>query len=205
MRTRRRGFTLMEVMITVAIMAIVVAVSFPVAEGMWLGVRLDSAGDSVRSSWADGQSHAMNESKPYRFSYIPGTGNYRLAPDSDEYWSGGSTPQSTGPDDPTVVLAGRLPRGVIFQTDGAATVAPSEPPGPENPKGEVSEDDVNVASYQKLIVFMPDGTATTFTPNGSPTVDNYAEIVLKIDDLPALIVSLRGLTGVVTSRREARQ
>jgi hypothetical protein len=52
---------------------------------------------------------------------------------------------------------------------------------------------------------MPDGTANSFTPNGTQTVDNYAEIVLKIDDLPALIISLRGLTGVVTSRREARK
>jgi len=205
MRTRRQGFTLMEVMITVAIMAIVAAVSFPIGRGMWLGVRLDSAGDSVRSSWAEGQSHAMNESRPYRFSYVPGTGSYRLAPDSDEFWTGSSAPRSTDPEDPTVVLAGRLPQGVFFQTEGAGATAVSEPAGPEKPGSDASDEEVNLASYQKLIVFMPDGTANTFTPSGSPSADNYAEIILKINDLPALVISMRGLTGVVTSRRENQQ
>jgi prepilin-type N-terminal cleavage/methylation domain-containing protein len=201
MRTRRQGFTLMEVMITVAIMAIVAAVSFPVGRSMWLGVRRDSAGDSVRSSWAEGQSHAMNESRPYRFSYIPGTGNYRLAPDSDEYWTGGgSPPPSNDSEDTTVVLAGRLPKGVFFQTNGSPAVPVSEDDGPDNPSSDASADTVNVGSYQKLIVFLPDGTANAFTPNGSAS--DFAEITLKIDDLPALIVSLRALTGVVASRRE---
>jgi prepilin-type N-terminal cleavage/methylation domain-containing protein len=204
MHTCRQGFTLMEVMITVAIMAIVMAVSFPVGQSMWLGVRLDSGGDSVRASWAEGQSHAMNESRPYRFSYVPGTGNYRLAPDADEYWTGsGSPPPNTDGEDPTVVLTGRLPKGVFFQTNGAPAVPVSEPAGPENPGSDASAEEVSVASYQKLIVFMPDGTANAFTPNGA--MSDYAEITLKIDDLPALIVSLRALTGVVTSRRENQQ
>ncbi len=205
MRTRRQGFTLMEVMITVAIMAIVGAVSFPIGQSMYLGVRLDGAGDSVRGAWAEGQSHAMNESRPYRFGYIPGTGNYRLAPDTDDYWTGsGSPPPNPDSTDTTVVLAGRLPKGVFFQTNGSPAVPVSEPEGAGKPDSDASDQKVSLASYQKLIVFMSDGTANTYTSSGALTDDGFAEITLKIDDIPALIVSLRGLTGVVTSRREKK-
>jgi prepilin-type N-terminal cleavage/methylation domain-containing protein len=154
MRIRRRGFTLVEVMVTVAIMAIVSAISFPIAHTMYLSVRLDAAGDSIRSSWADGQSHAMNEAVPYRFSYIPGTGKYRLAPDSDDYWTGGDPParndqDAAGP----VVLAGRLPQGVFFQTNGSPATVSDDDEEADHPKSDASHEHTSTGSYQKLLVF----------------------------------------------------
>jgi len=159
---------------------------------MWAPVRLDAAGDSIRGVWSDGQSHAMNESRPYRFSFVPGKGYYRLAPDTADYWSGGTPPrnpdsESSGP----IVVEGLLPRGVVFQIDGSTHVEADEPTGPEHPGSDATGHDVSMNEYVTLAVFRPDGTT-----------NDDVEVRLQKQGAGVLVLHLRSLTGVVTTTRE---
>src|SRR5262245_43682984 len=104
-RQRRRAYTLVEVTLVLALMVILAAIGYPSIDAMYTGGKVEGASDSVRAAWSEAQAHAVNEGRPYRFAMIPGKGNYRLAPHSDDYWSGGTPPRS-GPDDTTIVLQG---------------------------------------------------------------------------------------------------
>jgi prepilin-type N-terminal cleavage/methylation domain-containing protein len=171
-RQRRRAFTLMELMLTMAIMVMVAAVSYPSLDALYAGVKVDAAGDAVRAAWSQAEAHAINEGRPYRFAVMPGTGKYRVAPDSDAYWSGGGdTPASDDPDNPPMVLEDSLPEGINFALGNAGAGADG-------------------SGYAGTAVFLPDGSAR-----------DDVEINVGTGDAPGLTLRLRGLTGVVTVQR----
>jgi hypothetical protein len=153
---------------------------------MYGNFRMTAAADMVRTVWARARSHAMAEGTAYRFSVVPGKGNFRLAPDSGAFWDGDGTP--TAPPDPTqkpLVLEGALPKGVRFRTpegggdanDGGNSILP---PGGAPP-----------SAYKGKVVFLPDGSAR-----------EDAELILSARGVKGLVIRLRGLTGAVTTRAQ---
>jgi Tfp pilus assembly protein FimT len=119
--------------LVVALIGILAAVSYPSINGMYGYYRLTAATDQLRAAWATGRARAVEESRPYRFTPTMGQSTYRLAPDSP----GGSTPTSPSPG--SSVLMGALPTGVVFN---AAQAGQGGGGGIPN------------------IVFLPDGTAS---------------------------------------------
>jgi prepilin-type N-terminal cleavage/methylation domain-containing protein len=109
MRPRRRAVTLMELILVMALMVIIAAIGYPTIDAMYVGVKVEGASDSVRGAWSEAQAHAVNEGRPYRFSVIPGKGNFRVAPDGSDYWSGGNLPAPDDPENPPVVIQKSLP------------------------------------------------------------------------------------------------
>ena len=185
-RTRRRpAYTLLEVVLVLAVLVMVTALAYPSIDGMWGHHRLTAALDEVRGTWAAGRSHAIEESQPYRFAVVLGKGNFRLAPDSPEYWDGsGSGSQGTGSGSQPVVITGALPRGVAFANG----------PGGNGGGGGANPDtvleSVSPSQYQTLAVFLPDGTAR-----------DDVEIRFNVRGAAPAVLRLRSMTGVVSVQR----
>jgi Tfp pilus assembly protein FimT len=183
---RRAGggaaFTLFELMLVLAIMVVAAAISFPSLKSMVASYRVTAAGDSIRAAWAQGRAHAMNESRAYRFSIVVGAGDFRLAPDSSEYWSGkGSASPTPGA---ALILQDALRPGVRFsdpKQPGAANFA-DDSPSAVAPGSDSSD-------WSTVAVFLPDGTAR-----------DDCELTFSTKGARALSVKLRAMTGAVTTR-----
>jgi prepilin-type N-terminal cleavage/methylation domain-containing protein len=180
MARRRRGYTLMEMVLVMAILVILAAVGYPTVDSMYDGIRLQAGADSVRAAWADAQSRAVDEGRPYRFAVLPGKGNYRVAPHGAENWGGAVGLSDSGEGQgPALVLEEALPKGVVF------TNAQGE--GLGGGQTVVAAESIDPSQWQTVAVFLPDGTA-----------EDDAEIVLHMPGTRPIVVQLRALTGVVT-------
>lgn len=158
----RRGFTILETMLVLALIVVVAAIAIPSIESMYSGVKLTSAADAVRSQWAEARARAAEDGIAYRFSVIPQSGKFKVAPDrQDEATNDG--------EDAPLVFEGELPGGVLFAD---ATDLNGESDG----------------EYQSLVVFMPDGTARNdievgFRANGTRT------LILRLRGLTGAVTS----------------
>jgi len=166
----RQGFTLLEVLLVMAILVIMLAVAMPTLEGMMGNTRTRGAADEVTRAWATARSRSIDNGVPYRFAVQPESSKYRVAPDRDEYWSGDS---GNDTDDGTV-LAGALPEGIRFQLDA-------------NQPAMSNGSDSN---WTPVVIFLPDGTSRA----------DARIVVHPGDDGSPLYISVRALTGIVTVR-----
>lgn len=187
MQSARIGFTLLEVLLVLAIIVVLGVLAYPSLEGMYSSYKLSAAADQLRAAWASGRAHAVNEGRPYRFAVLPGTGNFRLAPDSPEFWSGSTDLMvAEGPENPPLILEDALPRGVRFSTaeaalqGGQATTSDTVQP--------VGTIDPNL--WEPILQFLPDATTR-----------EDLEIWLTAPGSRPLILRQRALTGVVTVRQ----
>ncbi|MCC6418973.1 MAG: prepilin-type N-terminal cleavage/methylation domain-containing protein [Gemmataceae bacterium] len=191
-RNPRRGFTLFESVVVLAILAIIAAVVAPTINSMYGDTPLTAAADAIKARWADAKAHAIAENRPYRFAIVQGTGQYKLAPDSPEYWDGAataSTPAAPGSTDGAsgagvgLVIEDKLPQGVLFRSP---ITDPSGAGGGLTTGGQAE----GSSEWGSPIVFQPDGTA-----------DRDAEIAFAEGNGAPLVLRLRGATGVVTTSR----
>jgi prepilin-type N-terminal cleavage/methylation domain-containing protein len=138
MQDRRKGYTLFELIVVLAIIAVIAAIVVPNMGTMFGSSKVTAAADLVRARWADGKSRAQEEGRPYKFAVQIGTGKLRLAPDSPEFWGGGSG------DGKSLVLEDELPKDVLFASGQSA--------GGSNAQGG--------GEWSHAVVFLPDGTAS---------------------------------------------
>jgi prepilin-type N-terminal cleavage/methylation domain-containing protein len=181
-RTLRRGLTIVELVLVLAIIAAVAAVALPTIQGPLANFRLRTAADEVRTEWCLARTEAIRSGHPCAF---------RCAVDAERY----CVQKATGPtgdddvarpsadagddapaDDAAELAATHsLPDGVVFLTaqvddPAAAGAAADAPPGES---GEWSDP----------IFFYPDGTASD------------ARLTLKNDRGSTMDLVLRGVTG----------
>ena len=186
MRNQRPAYTLLEMVLVMAIIVILMAVGYPSVEGMQVGYRLSAAGDQVRAAWASARAQSVEEGRPYRFSVVLDKGNFRVAPDSNEYWQGGEPP---APDDPTqrpLILEEALPKGVRFGTPEMVQGGTM----PRSGDSSLPVGSVEPAAWTSTVTFLPDGT----------TQDDV-EINFSARGGKPLSIKLRALTGVVTVKQ----
>src|SRR5436309_2151682 len=118
----RRAFTLMEVALVLALILVLAAITVPSLESMYGDVKLTAATDLIRARWADARTQAIEEGRAYRFAIMPGQGNFRIAPDTGDYWGGGGAGDTTQ----GLVIEEDLPEGITFADStsaGAGTAA----------------------------------------------------------------------------------
>jgi type II secretory pathway pseudopilin PulG len=181
----RPAITLLELVLVMAIMVMFAALSFPTIQSMYADSKLQSGSDAVRAAWAEAQAHAINEGRPYRFAILPGKGNYRVAPDSAEFWNGdGGGGEGTDSDNPPYMLENTLPKGIVFP-DGNGHV----PDGLVN-EGDQSEEKVAAGQWVTSAIFLPDGTA-----------QDDVDVLLQYPGCRSLTLQLRALTGTTTVQR----
>ncbi len=172
--TDRHGFTLLEVLLVVAVMVILAAMAYPSIEAMYGDVRLAAAADQVRARWAEARTKAIDEGRPYRFATQP-DGQFRIAPDADEFWSGGGGGTPVEPNDadsPPLVAEDALPKGIGF-----ADESNTNNPGDSSDSGP----------WTTVLKFLPDGTASA-----------DKTITLQATGYRSVQLRVRALTGAVT-------
>jgi prepilin-type N-terminal cleavage/methylation domain-containing protein len=166
--TPRHGFTMLEVLLVMAVIIILAGMVYPSIETMYGNARLTAAADQIRARWADARTQAIEECRAYRFA-IQADGRFRIAPDSSRYWPNNPTAPDD-PDDPDVQeieIIETLPEGVKF----------AEGLGGEDGDGE----------WQTVVRFLADGSASL-----------DVEITFQAGVTKPLHLRLRGLTGAVS-------
>jgi prepilin-type N-terminal cleavage/methylation domain-containing protein len=182
MGTRRSAFTLLELLIVLAMLAIfagLAVVSMRASQGSY---RVLAATDAVRGAWALARARAIDEGRPYRFSVEPGGRHFRVAPDWDSYWSGGTGEDD--PDGPGAILENNLPVGVRFIINGQPGQLPSE----DEPLAAAQAPPSG--QWDTICVFEPDGTAR-----------QDVRIVFQTSGALPTQIYLRAMTGVSSVTR----
>jgi prepilin-type N-terminal cleavage/methylation domain-containing protein len=176
---RRAGYTLLEVCVVVALLAVIAALTIPSVASMFRDARVTAAGDMILARIADARSMAMEQSKPYRFGFIPGTGKWQVAPDNDPAWNVAS---DTGETETDELMRGELPQDVVFSTDmNGGTGGSSATAG---------------GAWQTGGVFLPQGMArAAINPDGT-TVDDVT-FYFGISGYSPMGVRVRGFIGSV--------
>ncbi len=184
-KPRRRAYTLFELVLVLVIVVVMAAIAYPSLDSMYASFRMTQAADQIRARWADARSHAMNEGQAYRFAVIPNKGNFRVAPDTPNYWAGGGEPAASDPNNPPLVIDETLPKGVRFCTTDSWQSAASDAVGDSSlPTGTIDP-----GSWSNAVTFLPDGTAK-----------EDVEIVFTARGTRPIVLKLRALTGAVSVR-----
>jgi prepilin-type N-terminal cleavage/methylation domain-containing protein len=181
-RQPRRAYTLFELLLVLVLLVLLAAIAYPTLDGALATFRMTEAADMVRACWADARAHAMNEGQAYRFAVVSGKGNFRVAPDNPDYWSG-NDPAASDPNNPPLVHDDALPRGVRFSTPDTYQSGGIDQVGDSSsPVGSVDS-----GSWTTLVTFLPDGTTK-----------EDVEIIFTGSGARPLDVKLRALTGAVS-------
>lgn len=134
----RTAFTLLEILLVIAIMIILMAVAYPTLEGMYEDTRVQAAADDVRGAWAEARVRAIDNGIPFRFSVKPNQEKFRVAPDLAEFWDGVTDSDTEGESEDGKVIVGSLPKNIFFSLESDA---------PETSGG-----------WRTVATFLPDGT-----------------------------------------------
>jgi type II secretion system protein H len=167
---RRDAFTLMELLLVLAIVAMLLAVAYPSMMSLYDDFKLKAAADHLAARFAETRSLAIEQGQAYRVAVKPGDTGYKIAPDTSTYWS-----DSTQADDQSgtaIVIEDNMPGQITFGLDqgGASGTADS-------------------SGYVPIVTFLPDGSC-----------DDDKFIRLQFQTARPLDIKLRSLTGSVTVR-----
>jgi len=185
MRPTRTAFTLLEMVLVLALIVILAAIASPSLVSMRPHYRIQGAADSLKSAFANARALAMETGQPYRVAIVPNKGNYRVAPDSAEFWAGGPPPPA---EDGTrlEVIDGSVPEGVVLLPDGSADVLPGE-----DEQTVVAAEGLGPDQWKTVAVLLPDGTAR-----------DDARVTLRTRGTRPRTIFLRSLTGIVSLERD---
>jgi prepilin-type N-terminal cleavage/methylation domain-containing protein len=173
----RRAYTLFEVLLVMAILVILAAITYPSLDSMYGGYKVQASADQIRGAWAAARARAVDEGRAYRFAVVMGKGNFRVAPDSLDFWKSSEPPRNEDSAKP-LVLSDHLPKGISFGDQLPANTDTFSP-----------VDSVDPASWVTVATFLPDGS-----------VRDDAAIAVRMKGTRGLVLRLRALTGVVSVR-----
>lgn len=163
---RRSAFTVMELLVVIAVIVILGAILVPSLIGFWSNNRTKAAADIATARLSDARGAAIAQGIPYRVCVSPNGLQVRVCPDQS-----GLTEQLAF--DTTTVPVQRvdtLPKGVVLTPiyTGIDGVIPAND------------------GWITLVTFLPDGTCR----------EDASEFVLSEPEVTPLVVRVRGLTGV---------
>lgn len=173
--TRRPGFTLIEMLLVVAVIIALGAVAYPTLAAMYGDVKVKAAADTVRASWTEARGHAIEDGRGYRFAIQPGTGKFRVAPDADGFWDGSGGDSGGDGEAPPFIQEGNLPNGIQF---AVGTDLPDAGGG-----------------WSTVVVFNPDGGTNA----------DVEVTLKEDDDSTPIVVRVRAMTGAVSARKKSAQ
>jgi hypothetical protein len=153
---------------------------------MYSGYRVSAATDQIRAYWAEARTHAMDESRPYRFSVKPGTGEFRVAPDASSYWMGSDQPQAEdSTKNPPLIKSDQLPKPIVFHVEDSTPTMPQDAIAQQ--LSTTTSVGVVDGAWTTIAIFMPDGSA-----------QDDVKIALQSGGGKPTTLQLRALTGIVT-------
>jgi prepilin-type N-terminal cleavage/methylation domain-containing protein len=189
-RAERRAFTLVEVLLTLAIVVIISGLAWVSLQGPFARQRLRSAADAVRSEWCQARVDAMKSGHTYSFRYKVRGSHYHLGPqeaDPSAAVSSSAAPAASADeealgDEPLPPPVDKtLPRGIRFlSADGGGELAAMN----DDPK---TQSDDSGDAWSDPIYFYADGSTSD------------ARLLLAADRHSVMRLQLRGITGAVTT------
>jgi type II secretory pathway pseudopilin PulG len=144
---------LLELFLVLGIFVVLGAFAVPNLTGTNSQAKETAASDAVRAAWTSARAQAMKEGRPYRFAVVWNKGNFRVAPDSDDFWKGSSGQKDSN--NPPLILEEALPEGVCFFDPSKGS-----PSGGSGDGTCLPPDSVNPSQYTSVVVFNPDGSAS---------------------------------------------
>ena len=184
----RCAFTLVEVLLTLALLVIISGVTWIALQRPLARQRLRSAVDAVRSEWCQARVDAMRSGHTYAFRYLVRGDRYHLGPqaapsaaDSSAAAQPAASDEEELGDDPLPPpVDKRLPQGIRFlgADGGSGLAAMGDGPGTQ----PASDRD----DWSDPIYFYSDGSTSD------------ARLLLAADRHFAMRLLLRGVTGSVT-------
>jgi len=164
-KDQRKAFTLMEMVLVMAILVVISALAYPAIDSLYASSRLTAAQDMIRARWSETRSRALSERRSYRFAVKDSTVAFKIPPDSTEFWGDGDPSSGQTPDDQKpLVMEGNLPDKVLFGNDNGTTGSGGD--------------------WRTLVTFLSDGTAK-----------EDVEINLSTRGAGAVTLKLRASTG----------
>lgn len=180
----RSGFTLIEVLLVVAIMMTMIALAWTPLLRSWGDHRLKAATEDVRSTLAGTRIQSLESDTIWQFRFEPGGNHYVRVP----YQQTQSQSESSS-------AVGRmsliLPEGLTFSENTSSITTRSEPLSALDVQGLTDAGELTGLSWSTPILFYSDGTASEET---FQVID---------DEAGELTVSVRDLTGAVTVKSES--
>lgn len=201
----RRALTLVEMMLVLAVLAIMAAITWPGLQRAWVDHKVDEATEMVRTHLARTRNYAIDSVLIYEFRYEPGGNRFVVVPHEPVEILSEQTnidPQgqvSLGSSaDQLVRVGGTLRAGVQFavavnddaENLGIPVITP--PPVPLADwqiQGLPNADELSGVAWSEPMLFYPDGSAQ--------------QSILRLEDEygQSVEISVRGLTGVVSAQR----
>ena len=186
---RRKGFTLLEMLLVLASLVALAALAAPAMRGLIQSARLRAAADTVRTEWTRAHVKAMKTGRIQVYRYELGGAKYSVQP-----WIAGddaiesSAPTTAGfevadetQDSANVGEGHELPEGTMFVAGDAAAESRSlaiEQTAMDSTQFE--------SEWSRPILFYPDGTTSD------------AFVVVANENKVGIQVNLRGMTGTAT-------
>jgi prepilin-type N-terminal cleavage/methylation domain-containing protein len=198
-RRLRSGFTLVELMLVLAVLAAFAAMAWPAVSRAYESVRLKKVAEQVQAAFAHARVQAMTSGVSQVFRFEPGTNQYTIGVLQDDTAAVESDDTSTAASSGTLTVSGNSSSpmaGSSMNTgDGSGGCAYQLSDGFTFSKGErvldaraalaESETNGNQSSNDSPpIMFYPDGTASE------------AVVTIGNQNGRNISLSLRGLTGV---------
>jgi hypothetical protein len=175
--------TLVELVLVLALLVVIGAITVPLMQGMFSRVALDGAGDLLRGAWAKARLSAMQSGQTHAFRYEPLGRRFQIIalnslgdPAKNELYP---EIEEADPEPAEFVRLSqnRLPEGIVFHSGNVASSAQTMATIPMALE----------STWSQPILFFPDGTTSDAT------------LLLSNSQEAAIRVTLRGLTGISQS------
>jgi prepilin-type N-terminal cleavage/methylation domain-containing protein len=195
----RTAFTLVELMMVLAVICVIASMSWPVLKRTFELGRLKSAAEQVQAAFGHARVDAMNKGLPQVFHFEPGTGQYSIEVwqddlaastegDADSSSSSGASSMVAGPSATTAKSSSdtkaathQLPEGIVFSGDNHVEDARADAVASE---GTSTPTPASTSSSSPQIMFYADGTASD------------ASVTVTSPSGRSIAISLRGFTSV---------
>ena len=180
-RAGRSGFTLLEVLLVVAVMVVIASLAAPNLVGMLETHKLRKSGDMLRSEFARARIEAMKSGRIQMFRYQTDQGGYMTKPwiMADDELEANVSADELDPEQSANEAPSQLPDGVKFL--GLEAEADNRTAAIyESIETELARDSL----WSSPILFYPDGSSSS------------ARVVLANSRNQVVQVTLRGLTGI---------
>ncbi len=186
----KRGFTLVELLLVLAILVILAATAAPMLRGTMQDAALRSAADQIRVEWTRANVRAMKTGRIQVFRFEQGGAQWSVQPyaAADDEIESAPAVQGFGNAEEEIAsprldktLTVTLPEGVTFASGEALTEGRAL-----SIEQDISQANRFDGNWSQPILFYPDGSSS----DAFVIVVNEREVGIR--------VSLRGMTGGVT-------
>ena len=194
-RTHRSGFTLMEILLVLAVIAVFASMTLPSVMRMFGQQKLSSSAETVREAIALARFRAIDSGLIYQFCCEVNGANFVVVPFEPDHAVSQTGSQTAG-----VVLAKRhagiLPKGITFRSEHSGSAGSSlNGLGPIKLSPQSLDGIPNAGNLAGLNWAMP----ILFKPDGSASLDT--ELTVSDTHSQQIRLQVRAFTGAVSMER----